>query len=110
MFVGAIWLVSFSVSFHQYIVSSYTSIWYSEEQIDSHSFNPLARSLKRSYYNFGSIALDSIIYPFGWLMMALYSFIKVEPENSLPEEVQEENTCAVFVNDLMSKLKAAIEV
>ena len=83
MIIGFVWLVSFTLSFHQFIISSYTSIWYKEEEEESPAHDPLGRSFQISYYNFGSIALDAIVYPVVFFIMVIYSMMKT---NAAPSD------------------------
>ena len=59
-----------------------------------------------SYYNFGSIALDAIVYPAVFFVMMVYSMTKA---NTSPRE-EETNRCVMWLNNLTYKARKIIEM
>jgi hypothetical protein len=61
------------------------------------AFSPLRRSLGKSMYHLGSIAMDGFLIPVTWVLLVVYEFLREGEDDGEEEESKEGmNACAKF--------------
>lgn len=107
--VGSYWLLSVMACFCQFLVACNMWIWYSEETSELPAFSPLKRSLGRSIYHFGSIALDAFLVPFTWLLLVLFELLRQEEEDN-DDDKAGLNKCSLCLRVVWRKIFSAFEM
>lgn len=74
--IGTYWLVAVFACLCQFVVACNMHFWYYEETSEMPAFSPLRRSLGKSIYHFGSIALDAILVPITWLLLVIFEALR----------------------------------
>ena len=74
-FFGVYWLFGTLNCWHKYLIGSGMLQWYFE---DGGKLRPVRKGLRRAWYHLGSAAFDSLLSPFQWILLFLYSICKLD--------------------------------
>ena len=107
--VGIYWILSVMACHCQFVVSCNMWIWYYEETSEMPAFSPLKRSLGKSIYHFGSIAVDALLVPITWLLLVLFEALNTE-ETEDDDIKAGLNKCSICLRVVWRKIFAAFEM